>query len=181
MPKATRTAEIERRQTRRQCARQRLNTRISDLVGCKPPAAESQPYTNAQCAYWPSLRRSAATSSDPTMMHHPRPPPHRMLGPRATAERPRPNILLRLSVVRLGGSLRASASTLAAPIRLAASHEQPSLNHDPSAQCAHWPPPTRSAATSSEASTPRHMRPPPQRMPSSRGTAEQHRPHVLLR
>jgi hypothetical protein len=136
---AVRTCEIERRQTRRQCARQRLHTRSSDLVPCEQPSL-THDRPSAQCTLCPLRRpkailRHKVRSAAQRTTHD----TQRIACPGRERKR-RPQVPWRLSVVRLGGSARASASTPASPIRFPAGRTHPTLDHDPSAQCTLWPP-----------------------------------------
>jgi hypothetical protein len=125
---AEHTSQPKRSQTRRQCTRQRLHTRISDLVVCKPRAAEPDPRPThrtmrAQCRQEGDPPPHPLTSCDPHCTTCPdRERQHRS---------PRSHVPLRPSIVKPGGNARASASTPTSPIWLPASREQPSLNHDP--------------------------------------------------
>jgi hypothetical protein len=170
---AVRTCKIERRQTRRQCARQRLHTRISDLVPCKAASSRASlttdPAHNARSALSQGRRRSAATRSE---TQHSARHTTRVPRPKAAAQKRRPQVPWRLSVVRLGGSARASASTPASPKRFPAGRKHPTLNHDPTRTMHALAPSRQSAATRSEPSTTHHMQSPHRRTPRPRATAQ---------
>ena len=137
-----------------------LRCRSLQAASSRPSTTTPNPPLRALIA----LPRRFATT---TLLHkvrakhhapHSDPAPKRMPRPRAAANEPTPHVLLRWSSVRLGGSARASASTPASPMSLAASREQPTLNRDPN------PPlralvalPRRSATTRSEPSTTHHI------------------------
>ena len=173
---AARTAEIQRCQTRRQCARQRLHARISDSVVCRPRAPHPPiltPRTLRAHSLAPS--RSAATrlQARHTAPHATRNPAHARTNSRRNTS-PQPHVPPRLSRDRLGGSARASASAPASPIWFPAGREHHSppiripapyvrtrpLRADP-------PPPGRKLGT------PHHMRPATQRMPGPTAAAIQ--------
>jgi hypothetical protein len=131
-PQAARTSELQSRQIQRQCACQRLHTRSTDLVPCKPRAAEPQPPPSAQCTHWlPSQGDPPPEGPKPSTSHHTQRALHPMPRPRVTAQKRRPHVPLSQSSVRLGGSARASASIPTAPIWFPASREQPSFKHKP--------------------------------------------------
>jgi hypothetical protein len=126
---AARTSEIKRHQTRWQCARQRRHTRIPDIVGCKPRAADLITLRCALLARTRSSHMLRRARSEPSC-------PCRNARTQQLAQPPRRtpaqrHIPRKLSAVRLGGSERASASAPASPIRLAASREQPTLRTSP--------------------------------------------------
>jgi hypothetical protein len=97
---------------------------------------------------------------------------------RAIAKSPGPHVLSRLSVVRLGGSVRASASTPASPIWLSASRVQPSHNNRPNAIRALQADPPQKGRTPALRTT---RDPALQRMPKPRAIAKRPGPHVLSR
>jgi hypothetical protein len=180
---ARRTVQIERRQTtRRQCACQRLHARISDVVVCRPRASG------------PPLRHHAPLCALARFEAIRLPPPGRKLGntqlarqrtprPEAVAHKPQPHAPPRLSVVRLGGSARASASTPASPMWLSAGRKQPTLQYDATHHCAHSPAPRRFSCRPSVESSASRTRGDSQR--SARPDRErQHtspRPYIPLR
>jgi hypothetical protein len=171
---AVRTCEIERLQTWRQCARQCLHTRSSDLVPCKAASSRASlttdPAHNAHSALSQGRRRSAATRSE---TQHSARHTTRVPRPKAEAQKRRPQVPWRLSVVRLGGSARASASTPASPKRFPAGRKHPTLNHDPTPTMHALAPSRQSAATRSEPpSTTHHMQSPHRRTPRPRATAQ---------
>ncbi len=69
-------------------------------------------------------RSSAQGPHSSNLAPHGDPASQRMLRPRATPTSPTPHVQRTLSVVRLGGSARASATTPASPIWFPASREQ---------------------------------------------------------
>jgi hypothetical protein len=84
---AARTAEIERRQTRRQCARQRLHARISDSVVCRPRApqpSDTDP-PHHTCALAPIRADPPPPGRNLGTPLHTRPAAQRMLRPTAAA------------------------------------------------------------------------------------------------
>ncbi len=139
-PRPARTIEPKLGQTRRQCARQRLNARSTDLVVCKPQAAEPHPRpTQRTMRALPSPKPKAIRhhkGPKPSTTHHMRPALHHMPRPRAAAQKRRSHVPLRPSIVKPGGNARASASTPASPIRFPAEPQASDPRPRSSAQCA---------------------------------------------